>query len=381
MKVFQVCTLITPDGAYGGPVRVAVNQTRALLEAGVDVTLLAAAQGFGKELPTEYDGVPVSLFPASRLIPGTGFAGLVAPGLTSYIRSQKAFIDILHIHLARDFITLPVARWAQKNGKPFVVQTHGMIDRSNNPLAIPVDAFFTRPVLSSAKSVLHLTATERLALDEVVLGRMRYRELRNGVPTPSAVLSAGTSTGIEVLFLARLHARKRPLAFIEMARRLAPEFPEASFRLVGPDEGESTACAQAIDDAVLSPTVLLEGALAPELTLSRMAQSSIYVLPSINEPFPMSVLEAMSLGRPVVVTESCGLAATIRGADAGIVVDDSIAALTDAVSTLLAKPKLRYEMGQRGLALIREEFSMHEIQKQLQKTYLEAIIDEVGPVL
>ena len=43
-----------------------------------------------------------------------------------------------------------------------------------------------------------------------------------------------------------------------------------------------------------------------------MAAASVYVLPSVREPYPMSVLEAMSVGLPVVVSADCGLAPLVE---------------------------------------------------------------------
>ena len=47
MRILQVATLFTPDGEYGGPVRVAMNQALALAAAGHEVTLAGAARGVG----------------------------------------------------------------------------------------------------------------------------------------------------------------------------------------------------------------------------------------------------------------------------------------------------------------------------------------------
>ena len=52
-----------------------------------------------------------------------------------------------------------------------------------------------------------------------------------------------------------------------------------------------------------------------------MAAASVYVLPSVREPYPMSVLEAMSVGLPVVVSADCGLAPLVERARCGIVTD------------------------------------------------------------
>ncbi|WP_420178739.1 glycosyltransferase [Paenarthrobacter sp. TA1.8] len=370
MKILQICTLITPDAAYGGPVRVAVNQSKALIDAGHEVTLLAGASGFGRTLPTEYDGVPVKLFRARQAIPKTGFAGLVSPGLfTNLLKRPKP--DVVHVHLARDLITLPAAVWARAGKVPYVLQTHGMIDPSGNPLSVPLDRCLTRPSLAGADKVFYLTDVEKLGLQQVSRGKVSLEKLVNGVPLPS--VESQSSASVEVLYLARLHSRKRPLAFVAMASALSAKHPSATFRLVGPDEGEGKACASAIQTASRSDALSWEGPIAPERALDRLSRASIYVLPSINEPFPMSVLEAMSLGKPVVITDSCGLAESVREAEAGLVVDDSQDALEAAVDTILADHDLRRRMGRNAYRLAQDRFGMKPVVDALVSTYENAL--------
>ncbi len=99
-----------------------------------------------------------------------------------------------------------------------------------------------------------------------------------------------------MLFLARLHPRKRPTMFVRMAAALVEAGIDAHFSLVGPDEGEGAAVAKLIEQSSLQSRVSYEGPLKPAQSISRMRRAKVYVLPSVDEPYPMSVLEAMSVG-------------------------------------------------------------------------------------
>ncbi|GAA3887004.1 glycosyltransferase [Leifsonia kafniensis] len=373
MRVLSVVTLISPNGEYGGPVRVALNQAAALRSDGHDVVVAGGARGFGRQLPREADGVPLKLFAAKTIVPGTGFAGLATPGLQRWIKQAASGFDVVHVHAARDLITLPLAGWLQQAGIPYVLQTHGMIDRSSHPLARPLDAMLTRRVLAGARTVFYLTARERQDLIDVGGAQLRLRELVNGVPASDRLASTDRGDATEVLFLARLAPRKRPLAFVEMAQRLSASFPDVTFTLVGPNEGEGAAVTHRIGTGTGSgttrPQIAWEGPIAPELTRERMSRASIYVLPSVNEPFPMSVLEAMSLGLPVVITDTCGLAPAVQETGSGLVVDDTVDALTDAVSSLLRDPSRAHSMGEAGEALSRDRFGMPAIAAALTDAY------------
>ncbi|MDQ0734046.1 glycosyltransferase [Arthrobacter agilis] len=367
MRILQIVTLITPDGAYGGPVRVAINQSRALVEAGHDVEVVAGALGFNGDMPAIFMEFPVRLFAAQTVVPRAGFAGLTSAPLLLWLTMNVRHFDVVHIHLARDFVTLPSAAIVRAARIPYIVQTHGMIDASNHLLAGPLDTVLTKPVLKRATQVLYLTDREAADLTELTNGRLALRYLPNGVPSTAGRVQGNSS--LEVLFLARLHKRKRPLQFVEMAIALHKAFPDVQFRLVGPDEGEAKSVQEAIAKANLGDAILWEGALDPVHTLDRMSQADLYVLPSVDEPFPMSVLEALSLGLPVVVGRSCGLAERVRANGCGTVFDESLNGLTEAVAEYLADQGKRNSAGIRAQQIVKQCFSMNAVADELQVAY------------
>ncbi|SDQ97390.1 glycosyltransferase [Microbacterium sp. cf332] len=366
MRVLAVVTLVSPHGEYGGPVRVALNQLAALRDRGHDVVLAGAARGYDI-VPDEVDGIPARLYPARALVPGIGFAGIGSPGLLAALRRHATEFDVVHVHAARDLVTLPAARIAQVRGVATVLQTHGMIDETGNPLAVPLDAALTRPALAAARAVTYLTERERVSLGSVGRGRAHLVDLPNGVPeSPEAHPDSR-----ELLYLARLAPRKRPVHFVEASARLAGEFPDVRFTLVGPDEGEGDAVTAAIARSGLAERIRWEGALEPARTGERMRRASGYVLPAVDEPYPMSVLEAMSAGLPVVVTDSCGLAPAVREAGAGHVTDGGVEALVAAMRSLLHDPADARTRGARGRTLTRERFTMPAIAERLESLYSE----------
>jgi hypothetical protein len=131
MKIIQLATHISPSGAYGGPIRVAVNQTPVLLEAVHDVVLAAGATGFGPKLPTSHDGVPVTLFRPFSAVPKARFSSFLAPGLQMWRKTAVKSADVGHTRLARDLVALPAARQVMRSNVPHVLQTHGMIAPSD----------------------------------------------------------------------------------------------------------------------------------------------------------------------------------------------------------------------------------------------------------
>jgi glycosyltransferase involved in cell wall biosynthesis len=363
MRILQVVMLITPDGAYGGPARVALNQSAELIDQGHDVTVAAGTRGF-RVVPSQLDGVQVRLFPIRTLVPATGFAGMGAPALTSWFVVNRSDFDIVHIHFSRELVVLQLALAARRHGIPYVLQTHGMIVPSSHPLAAPVDRAWVRKLLRDAGTVFYLTPLEREQLTAVAGPDIRLAPLLNGVPHyPAAVEDPGPP---EVLFAARMHRRKRPLAFVEMAKALLNAGFDARFTLIGPDEGEGAAVRIAVNG---DPRICWDGALPPAAIPTRMAAAAVYVLPSVREPYPMSVLEAMAVGVPVVVSSDCGLAPLVERTGSGVVTDAEPSALAAAVGSLLTDRSLARAMGARARETAKTEFGMRAIGDRLLTAY------------
>jgi glycosyltransferase involved in cell wall biosynthesis len=364
LKILHVVTLVSPDGAYGGPTRVAINQAAALVEREHDVTVVGAQRGF-EDPPSYAGGVPLKLFPARRAVPRIGFAGLVSPGLLWWAREHLRYYDVVHVHLARDLITLPVALMALHFGVPLVAQTHGMVDRSSRVSARLLDVLATRRVLRTAHALLYLTPAERDELELVAKGPTRLSYLPNGVPA-TATRAQGDS---EVLFLARLAERKRPIHFAQAAVQLNARHPELRFRIVGPDEGELNRVNRFIEEHDTVGYLSYEGSVSPARSLERMAEAALYVLPAVEEPYPMSVLEAMSVGLPVVVTDTCGLSDVVASSGSGIVTDGSVEQLIAAIAQFFEEPGRREAAGRNALATARERFGMASIARHLTTIY------------
>jgi glycosyltransferase involved in cell wall biosynthesis len=368
VKILHVVTLASPDGAFGGPLRVALNQAAELSRRGHEVHIAAGWRG--KTPPPEALGAtPAKLFSAIRLIPPMGFSGMVSPGLAWWLLRNIATYDVVHIHAGRDLISttaLAVARAAQR---PYVTQTHGMVQPDHRLKARVLDAIAVRRLLLAARRRFVLTQHEHDGLLRVLRASVACEQLPNGVPPARDEQEVDRGRGRQVLFCARLHRRKRPVAFVDMAGELVARGVSATFALVGPDDGDLPAVKEAIAAAGLQKVVHYEGALGYAAVLARMKRADVYVLPSVNEPFPMSLLEALSLGLPCVCTNTCDIAELLLEHNAALVTDGSVTSMADAVAAILEDPSLRDELGQNAMEIVIQKFSMNAVGDQLERAY------------
>ncbi|WP_328793264.1 glycosyltransferase [Streptomyces sp. NBC_00273] len=366
MRVLHAVTLHSPSHAFGGPVRVALNLAKGLRARGHEARLLALGEGFDP-WPNSVEGVPAQLFPARRLLP-LGFSGMTSPALLASAGRLVRDADVVHVHLARDLVTLPVALAALRAGKPLVLQTHGMVDPSEKLLAKVLDAVAVRRLLRGADAVLYLTPHEREGLDAVVGAPPLAQAVRLVNGTPAQEERPALSGPPRILYSARLQARKRPVDFVDAAPAVLAAHPDAHFVVAGPDEGELAGVRDRIGALGLTDRFTVPGALSSAEVLAELRRAHVYVLPSVDEPFPMSVLEALAVGVPSVVTHSNGLARDIARTGAGHAVDPGPAAVSTAVLDLL-DPTANHEASRSARELAAESFSMDAVLDTLLPIY------------
>ncbi|WP_225845139.1 glycosyltransferase [Streptomyces sp. HPF1205] len=377
MRVLHVVTLHTPTNDFGGPTRVALNLSRGLRARGVDARIATLGDGFPGPLPAAIEGVPSFVHQARHLLPAFEVSGITSPGLLARARRLVRGADVVHVHLMRDLITLPFALVALDSGVPLVLQTHGMIDPTEKLFAKAVDLLGLKRVLRRADAVLHLTGEERDGVQAVVprTPLRTFHRLVNGVaPQERRPPRAGRPP--TVLYLARVQERKRPQDFVSAVPGVLAERPDTRFVLAGPDTGGLTGPLR--DQAArlgVSHALDLTGPLAHDQVLARLRAADVYVLPSVVEPFAVSVLEAMSVGLPVVVTRTGGLSPEVEAAGAGRLTAsrpdaDNGPLIARAVLDLL-DPAENAKASDAAWRLVRDRFSIDAVVEELTAVYEE----------
>ncbi|WP_129312362.1 glycosyltransferase [Streptomyces sp. L2] len=375
MRVLHVVTLHTPTNDFGGPTRVALNLSKGLRARGVDARIATLGDGFTGPLPSAIEGVPSFMFQARHVLPRFEVSGITSLALLARARRLVEAADVVHVHLMRDLITLPFALMALRCGRPVVLQTHGMIDPTDQRVARLVDLLGLRRVLREADGLLYLTDAERDGVQAVIPGTplKNAHRLVNGVTLNERRPPRGERPPT-VLYLARVQQRKRPQDFIRAIPTVLKEYPEARFVLAGPDTGALAGpMLDLARDLGVQDSVEYVGALGHTEVLEQLRQSDVYVLPSVVEPFAVSILEAMSVGLPVVVTRTGGLSPDVAAARAGRLTDsrpdtDNGEAVGEAILELL-DPSANAEASEAAFRLVRDKFSIEAVVDTLLDVY------------
>lgn len=104
-----------------------------------------------------------------------------------------------------------------------------------------------------------------------------------------------------------------------------------------------------------------------------VAALDVFVLPSLHEGLPIALLEALSLGKPVVATNVGGMAEVVTSDEVGVLVDPAdVDALADALSSLLQDPERRARMGDRARKRA-SEFDIRTAVRRMEEVYHEQL--------
>ncbi len=164
-----------------------------------------------------------------------------------------------------------------------------------------------------------------------------------------AALGAGTDEPL-VGFVGRVVREKGVVELVEAMGLVIKRFPRARLLIVGDndrDTGAKTALRVAIDRNGLAGKVICSGYL-DDVRVALYAMD-IFVLPSHREGLPLTIMEAMAAGKPVVATNIRGCREEVVHGETGLLVPvGDIEALAAALVDLLSQPQRALEMGQRG---------------------------------
>jgi glycosyltransferase involved in cell wall biosynthesis len=177
----------------------------------------------------------------------------------------------------------------------------------------------------------------------------------------------GTECRPIILTVARLDRQKGHCYLLQAAARI----PDALFVFVG-DGPERPSLEIQARELGLSDRVIFLGYRHDVIDL--LASCNLFVLPSLYEGFPLSILEAMAAGKPVIASAIAGNDEVIIDGQTGLLVPpaDPIA-LAHAIETLLADPVLAKRLAFAGRERICREFSVSTMVEHVTRIYEEAL--------
>ncbi len=167
--------------------------------------------------------------------------------------------------------------------------------------------------------------------------------------------AANKVPGHRLFWLRAFHAIYNPEMAIAMFSRVLDSFPQASMTMAGPDKGDGTfqATKKMAKDLGLLDRISFPGAIPKEEVPRVMAHHDIFVNTTNVDNTPVSVVEAMACGLPVVSTNAGGIPYLIEHGKTGLLVNTGDArGMADGVRRVLGDQRLARNLGDNGRKLV-----------------------------
>ncbi|MDQ0848576.1 glycosyltransferase involved in cell wall biosynthesis [Arthrobacter sp. B3I9] len=292
-------------------------------------------------------------------------------GMVKHVWKRGRGVDIVQLHLCRDFITTISALLLGRAAIPVIAQAHGMLSAPGSRGLRLFDALIFKQAMKAPRLWLTLTDAEERNLESLGVPRTKMRRVVNATALPGMEWEDPQETTF--LFVSRLAPRKQPTVFVEAAIGLLREGLQARFVVAGPDQGELHAVRALIDASGFQEHFDLPGELTEQEVLQALAHVTALVLPARDEPYPMVVLEAAAVGTPIVLTSECGLASALSEAGAALIAEPNAAAFRRAMASVGRNPDLRRQLSARARELHSRLWSAESLAERLLGLYAEAI--------
>ena len=227
----------------------------------------------------------------------------------------------------------------------------------------------TRPALRAA-SFVHCTSQSEANAVRRVEPSANAQVIPHGLDLSGYERSVSAEkTSPFILFLGRLHHKKGLDLLVPAFSLLAKNRPDLELIVAGPDEGMKSTVERLAKEAGLSSRVRILGPAYGEEKLRLMARAAVFVLPSHQENFGISAVEAAACGTPLVVSDGVAIHDEVTASDAGVVTSLNAAAIAAGLEEVLSNRE-RYARGARRFA---SKYSLEHTAKRIASLYQEAL--------
>ncbi|PYJ28121.1 MAG: glycosyl transferase family 1 [Verrucomicrobia bacterium] len=294
-----------------------------------------------------------------------------------------ADLDILSTHGLWKYCSVASLRWHRRMARPYIVHPHGMLE-----LWALQNAKWKKRIAAVLYENQHLRGAACLrALCEAEAHSIRAYGMRNpicvipnGVDLPDlkdmpALQAQAFAEGRKIfLYLGRLHPKKNLVNLIRAWKQILNSHPSARaswvLTIAGWSQGEYEAqLRQLTTDLGLLASVIFLGPRFGTEKNECYRGCAAFIMPSLSEGLPMTVLEAWAYAKPVLMTPECNLPEGF-GAGAALQIGPGPEEITTGLKQVIEmSDDDRRAMGNRGRNLVATTFSWPRIGKQMRSVY------------
>lgn len=368
MKILYVITRAERGGA-----QVHVLNLIANLPSGVSAVIATGEKGFLCDELARLN-VPVRLIPelTRPIHPFQDFRALLS--IARLIRSEKP--NIIHAHTSKAGLLARFAAWLTFTPAVFTAHAWSFVDgapRRQRWISIPLErlaAAGTGKIITVSDANTAIAQRKRIARSRTLV------RIWNGVPDVPETATPGARPGLTLITVARFAPPKDHLLLLEALSRV-----QGDWRLLLVGDGPTRAqVEQAALTLGLRDRIEFLGNRSNIEEL--LADADIFILPSKWEGLPLSILEAMRAGLPVIATDTGGVAEAVTDGVTGYLTPPGdVAMLRNRIEQLIRSRHLLSSMGAAGRSRYEQDFRIETMVQKTLAVYRDVAAVEHGALI
>jgi glycosyltransferase involved in cell wall biosynthesis len=352
LRVLHVIGTLNP--AWGGPVEGVRNLAAQARARGIEIEVVCTDDPRCNWLPSW--GIKVHAVGPGHL----GKYGF-SPGLDRWLAANAGRFDVIVVNGIWMYFGYAVWKAARRVGTPYFLFIHGALDpwfRKKYPLKhVKKNIYwklFEHKVLRDAERTLFTTEEEMVLADRAFLPYECRPEISGyGIERPNLPDAFDKASALQtltgaypalggrkfILFLARIHEKKGIDLLLKAFAACRQALPGTALMIAGPGDHTIVHRLQNLAYTLgIAADVVWTGPLYGSAKWDAMRAAEVYALPSHQENFGISVVEALACGVPVLVSDKVNIWREIKAAGCGLVESDDIAGATRLLETWTALP-------------------------------------------
>lgn len=372
MRVLHVIPSMTVS--YGGPSHALAVLTEALKKEGIDCDI--AAVGSEEDLNVS---CPASI----RFFKSTWphffyFSNKLRVWLDKHVNNY----DLVHVHSMFSFPSIVACRAALRHGTPYIIRPFGTLD------AISRQQHLFRKMISyqflekaNLRSAARIQVTSMRELRElnglgfhgkcalIPLG-LELDRTGSESSTQSELFPEGDADSKVIVSLSRINPRKGIDILIQAMARICRDRKDVFLVIAGTGDPAYVSYLKALCSKMkIERHVIWHGEASGERKKSLLSRADVFALISHGESFGLSVVEALSAGAPVVISDQVAICDEVSAAGAGVVVKRDPKDVADAIVQLLVNDSMRRNAIACGIQLVREKYDIANSAKRVAEMY------------
>lgn len=296
------------------------------------------------------------------------------PRLPNTIAQLKP--EIIHAESHLFLTTVQAVKQSKKLGVPSVVTVHGVMAKRSAVINLIQYSYLSTLglwIFKNADRIICLTESDAREIIRYGCPSEKIRIIPNAVDA-NCFRSGNECQKNSVMWVGRFVPEKGLNYLIEAAKIVSTKFKNVEFMLVGYGPLKANIAKLACDYGLLNNSVRFGGPYDRRQIPSILCKAKIFVLPSLKEGLPLSLLEAMACGKAVVASDISGINDVIMNGKNGLLIPaGNPEALADAVLTVLNDENLRGRLGRNARQLMVERYSWNIVTNKIEKVYNDAI--------